>query len=173
MRSLRDEEGRLVHAWRDGRIGAAGMLDDYASMARAALALFEATGEPGYLKPPPAGARGADLLRRDEGGFFITAATPPTCPARARATRTTARRRPASALSPRSSCASASDRRTALARRGRTPDPRRLRRARGAWGSPLTLMSADMLARGGSVVIDGPLDDPRAPALACGRAQGA
>ena len=36
----------------------------------------------------------------------------------------------------------------------------------GLGGSPLTLMSADMLMRGGSVVIDGPLDDPRARALA-------
>ena len=36
----------------------------------------------------------------------------------------------------------------------------------GLGGSPLTLMSADMLARGGSVVIDGPLDDPTAQALA-------
>ena len=33
-------------------------------------------------------------------------------------------------------------------------------------GSPLTLMSADMLARGGSVVVDGPLDDLTAQALA-------
>ena len=36
----------------------------------------------------------------------------------------------------------------------------------GLGGSPLTLMSADMLERGGSVVIDGPLDDPAAQALA-------
>ena len=36
----------------------------------------------------------------------------------------------------------------------------------GLGGVPLTLMSADMLERGGSVVIDGPLDDPRAQALA-------
>jgi hypothetical protein len=36
----------------------------------------------------------------------------------------------------------------------------------GLGGSPLTLMSADMLERGGSVVIDGPLDDPSAQALA-------
>src|SRR5450631_3226817 len=42
--TLRDAAGRLVHAWRAGRIGAAGMLDDYAAMARAALALFEASG---------------------------------------------------------------------------------------------------------------------------------
>jgi uncharacterized protein YyaL (SSP411 family) len=36
----------------------------------------------------------------------------------------------------------------------------------GLGGCPLTLMSADMLARGGSIVIDGPLDDPAAKALA-------
>ena len=36
----------------------------------------------------------------------------------------------------------------------------------GLGGSPLTLMSADMLARGGSVVIDAPLDDPGSQALA-------
>ena len=33
-------------------------------------------------------------------------------------------------------------------------------------GSPLSLMSADMMARGGSVAIDGPLNDPMARALA-------
>ena len=38
--------------------------------------------------------------------------------------------------------------------------------AEGLGGSPLTLMSADMLERSGSVVIDGPLDDPAAQALA-------
>ena len=36
----------------------------------------------------------------------------------------------------------------------------------GLGASPLTLMSADALERGGSVVIDGPLDDPAARALA-------
>jgi uncharacterized protein YyaL (SSP411 family) len=36
----------------------------------------------------------------------------------------------------------------------------------GIGGSPLLLAGADMLERGGSVVIDGPLDDPRAQALA-------
>jgi uncharacterized protein YyaL (SSP411 family) len=36
----------------------------------------------------------------------------------------------------------------------------------GLGGSPLMLMSADMLERGGSVVIDGPLGDSRAQALA-------
>jgi len=39
------EDGRVAHAWRLGRISAAGMLDDHAAMARAALALHEATGD--------------------------------------------------------------------------------------------------------------------------------
>ena len=36
----------------------------------------------------------------------------------------------------------------------------------GVGGSPLLLMGADMLERGGSVVIDGPLEDPLAQELA-------
>jgi uncharacterized protein len=73
-RTLRDEKGRLVHAWREGRIGAAGMLDDYASMARAALALFEATGARAYLDAAIALTREAQELFGDaDGSFFITA----------------------------------------------------------------------------------------------------
>jgi uncharacterized protein YyaL (SSP411 family) len=72
--NLRDEKGRLIHAWRDGRIGAAGMLDDYASMARAALALFEATGELTYLDGATTLTRAAqDLFGDSDGSFFITA----------------------------------------------------------------------------------------------------
>jgi uncharacterized protein YyaL (SSP411 family) len=43
-------DGRLMHALRHGRVSAAGLLEDHAAMARAALALFEATGEDGYLR---------------------------------------------------------------------------------------------------------------------------
>jgi hypothetical protein len=72
--TLRDEKGRLVHAWRAGRVGAAGMLDDHAAMARAALALFEATGERVYLSRAIALVEEAqDLFGADDGGFFITA----------------------------------------------------------------------------------------------------
>jgi uncharacterized protein YyaL (SSP411 family) len=72
--NLRDGQGRLGHAWRDGRIGAAGMLDDYASMARAALALFEATGEAAYLEDAIQRTRDAQELFGDaDGSFFITA----------------------------------------------------------------------------------------------------
>jgi uncharacterized protein len=71
---MRDANGRLAHAWRDNRIGAAGMLDDYASLARAALALFEATGERSYLARAIALVDEARALFVDaDGSFFITA----------------------------------------------------------------------------------------------------
>jgi uncharacterized protein YyaL (SSP411 family) len=47
--TMTPEPGRLLHGWRAGRAGPAGLLDDYAAMAKAALALFEATGEGGFL----------------------------------------------------------------------------------------------------------------------------
>ena len=71
---LRDEQGRPAHAWRDGRIGAAGMLDDYASMARAALALFESTGRAAYLEDAMRRTRAAQELFGDaDGSLFLTA----------------------------------------------------------------------------------------------------
>ncbi len=73
-KNLRNARGQLVHAWREGRIGAAGMLDDYASMARAALALFEATGQRAYLDDALALTRSAqDLFGDSDGSFFLTA----------------------------------------------------------------------------------------------------
>jgi hypothetical protein len=48
-RLLAGPDGRLAHAWRGGRVTAPGLLEDQAAMARAALALHEATGEPRYL----------------------------------------------------------------------------------------------------------------------------
>ena len=49
MDRMRDEDGRLFHSWRIGKRLHRGTLDDYANMARAGIALFEATGEPRYL----------------------------------------------------------------------------------------------------------------------------
>ena len=46
---------RLYHSWRDGKRGALGFSDDYAQMARAALALWEATSDEKYLKQAKAG----------------------------------------------------------------------------------------------------------------------
>ena len=42
-------QGGLCHSWRDGKSGSHGFLDDYAQMARAALYLHDATGQPEYL----------------------------------------------------------------------------------------------------------------------------
>jgi uncharacterized protein YyaL (SSP411 family) len=42
-------DGRLAHAWRDGVAAHPASVDDYADLARAALALFEATGAAHYL----------------------------------------------------------------------------------------------------------------------------
>ena len=75
--------GRLAHSWRAGRVGASGMLDDYAALARAALALFEATGEPAYLDAATAAAREAQaLFGAADGGFYLTAEDARDAPAR-------------------------------------------------------------------------------------------
>jgi uncharacterized protein YyaL (SSP411 family) len=69
---------RLSHSWRADRRLPLAFLDDYAQMSRAALALYEQTGEPRYLQH----ARGwvAQCRRefRDEeaGGYFLSAANP-------------------------------------------------------------------------------------------------
>ncbi len=44
-----DEGGKLSHSWRAGKRGHAGFADDYAHMSRAALVLWEVTGEKRYL----------------------------------------------------------------------------------------------------------------------------
>ena len=59
---------RLAHAWRLGRTTAAGLLDDHAAMARAALALFEATGAPARLEQAIALARAAEAWFGDADG---------------------------------------------------------------------------------------------------------
>jgi len=69
----REDNGRLAHAWR-GRVSAIGQLDDYASFTLAALSLFEATGERGYLEKAGATARESqDLFGDADGSLFITA----------------------------------------------------------------------------------------------------
>ncbi|MFC0410267.1 thioredoxin domain-containing protein [Roseomonas elaeocarpi] len=67
-------DGRLHHAWRGGRHTAAGLLDDQAAMARAALSLHEATGEDGYLEQAIGWAEAADRhFRAADGGYHGSA----------------------------------------------------------------------------------------------------
>ena len=165
---LRGGDGRLLHAWREGRPGARALIDDYASMARAALALFEASGEPRDLEAARGLANEAlDLFGDGAGGFYLTARDAADVPgARPRQTHDGATPSGVGLLA------------ETFVRLWHLTDEARWREAaegliravsgatEGLGGSPLTLMSADMLERGGSVIIDGSLDDPRALALA-------
>ncbi|MBL8835886.1 MAG: thioredoxin domain-containing protein [Alphaproteobacteria bacterium] len=73
-RLLADGSGRLIHSYRAGRTGAAAMLDDYAHMIAAALALNEVAGDPAYLADAKTWTATADALFSDpEGGYFFTA----------------------------------------------------------------------------------------------------
>jgi uncharacterized protein YyaL (SSP411 family) len=165
---LRGPDGRLLHAWREGRPGARALLDDYASMARAALALFETSGEPRDLDAARKLAGEAlDLFGDGAGGVYLTAKDAADVPG----------------ARPRQSHDGATPSGVGLLAETfvglwHLTDEGRWREAaealirvvsgapEGLGGSPLTLMSADMLERGGAIVVDGPLDDPRALALA-------
>ncbi|MCH8834508.1 MAG: thioredoxin domain-containing protein, partial [Proteobacteria bacterium] len=69
------EDGRLRHSWCAGRAAHPAVLDDYANMARAALALFEVTGDRAYLDRAEAWVAVADARYwdGDGGGYFLTA----------------------------------------------------------------------------------------------------
>jgi hypothetical protein len=75
MRPARNGDGRLFHAWREGKLAHPATLDDHADLAMAALALYEATGETQYLD---AARELSELLDRHfwdakSGGYFMTA----------------------------------------------------------------------------------------------------
>ncbi|SMF09039.1 hypothetical protein SAMN06265365_102120 [Tistlia consotensis] len=69
------EGDRLHHVWRHGRNRQAGLLDDYAQMANAALALHQTTGEAAYLERARAWVATLDRCFWDgtDGGYFQTA----------------------------------------------------------------------------------------------------
>jgi uncharacterized protein len=72
--AMRDERGRLRRAWREGRVGGPGYLDDHASMAEACLTLYETTFDLRWLREA---RRLADTILElfadsERGGFFQT-----------------------------------------------------------------------------------------------------
>jgi uncharacterized protein len=75
-RSMTRPDGRLHHSWRHGRARHAATVDDYANLCRAALALYEATGEGDYLDQTRAWITLLDRHYRDPagGGYFFAAA---------------------------------------------------------------------------------------------------
>jgi len=66
---------RLGHSWRDGRLTVPGLASDFAAMIRAALALYEATGERAYLERALAwqAAFDAHYADPDSGGYYLSA----------------------------------------------------------------------------------------------------
>jgi uncharacterized protein len=71
---LRDDRGRLLRSWRNGRAGRPGFADDHGLLVSAFLTLYGSTGEVGWFERAVAIAD--DLLRlfndEDRGGFFQT-----------------------------------------------------------------------------------------------------
>jgi uncharacterized protein YyaL (SSP411 family) len=68
-------DDRLAHAWRAGRATTKGIAEDYANMARAALALYETTGHAPYLERARAWVKilNTHFWRADIGGYAMTA----------------------------------------------------------------------------------------------------
>lgn len=82
----------LLHSWCKGKPGIEALLDDYASMIHAALALYEATGTKSYLDKADQWMVQALMLFYDEekNGFFQTAVGDETLLARRKVARDTA-----------------------------------------------------------------------------------
>jgi uncharacterized protein len=65
---------RLGHSWRAGRLLLPGLASDFTNMIKAALALFEATAERGFLDQALAWQRALDRhYANGTGGYFLTA----------------------------------------------------------------------------------------------------
>ncbi len=163
-------DGRIQHAWRQGRIAAAGLLEDQAAMARAALALYEATGTPAYLDRARRITDAADTWFGDRGGsYFSTAADATDVPLGPDARPRT----PGDNATPSGNGVIAQ----VLARLHHLTGGPRFRdraeaviRAYGGLGdsfsaAPGLLAAADMLEEMASVVVTGPADDPRTQSL--------
>ncbi|MEX0701734.1 MAG: DUF255 domain-containing protein [Planctomycetales bacterium] len=75
LAELRDEEGRLMRSWRNGRGDVEGYLDDYAYVAQGLLELYRATDDRKWLNA--ARRLTDDQIRlfadEKEGGFYFTA----------------------------------------------------------------------------------------------------
>jgi uncharacterized protein YyaL (SSP411 family) len=72
--ALRDDRGRLLRSWRDGRRGGPGYLDDHACMAEACLTLYETSFDLRWLRAAKELAGAMVELFADPGGdgFYQT-----------------------------------------------------------------------------------------------------
>ena len=66
---------RLGHSWREGRLLVPALASDYAAMVRAALALFESTGDNAFLEQALRWQASLDTHYADaeHGGYYLTA----------------------------------------------------------------------------------------------------
>jgi uncharacterized protein len=69
------QNNRLGHSWRSGQLLFPGLASDFANMTRAALALFEASGEHDYLEQALTWQRALDAHYADKetGGYYWSA----------------------------------------------------------------------------------------------------
>nr|MBC8242626.1 thioredoxin domain-containing protein [Alphaproteobacteria bacterium] len=69
------KDGRLLHTWCAGQARHPAVIDDYANMARAALALHQTTGDPDYLAHAVHWVEVANTQYWDQasGGYFLAA----------------------------------------------------------------------------------------------------
>ena len=74
--AMMDSDGRLSHSWRAGRRNHPAIVDDYANLSRAALALFEATDQARYLRQVETWVGVLDRHYWDDAGdgYFLAAA---------------------------------------------------------------------------------------------------
>jgi len=74
IRARLGDGARLRHGYCAGKARGHGLLDDYANMARAALALYEARGDDADLAQARAWVESVETFFRDEaaGGYFMT-----------------------------------------------------------------------------------------------------
>jgi uncharacterized protein YyaL (SSP411 family) len=75
VRDRMQTDGRLLHSFRDGKLKHSATLDDYANMARAAVTLYEATGDGSYVDTAIGWIDVIDIhyWDPDRGGYFFTA----------------------------------------------------------------------------------------------------
>jgi uncharacterized protein YyaL (SSP411 family) len=76
LEELRDDDGRLLRSWRDGRTSGRGFLDDYGLVAGALLDLYETTFDESWFTAASEIVRDgvASFADIDGAGFFDTAA---------------------------------------------------------------------------------------------------
>ena len=74
LAAMGQPDGRIAHAMRSGKISAPGLLEDQAAMLRAALALYQATGNETRLEQGVKILAGAEQKFADgEGAFYMSA----------------------------------------------------------------------------------------------------